>query len=203
VNAAAAVCDWLATIFAAPVRLERLMAWRSAEGGAALRGLGAQAGIGPEMTTTLDALGDDTAAIEAAHHALFSGAAGPRTVAPYESPHVAANGLLWQEPAAAMRHLLEQHDVRPAGVLEHEPPDHLATELALLAELLRRRETPACAHLLQAHLLGWLPDFADACTAHDTQGFHAAAARTAERLTVLLHRQSEPEQADELEEART
>jgi TorA-specific chaperone len=115
---------------------------------------------------------------------LFSGAAGPGTVAPYESVHTSDAGLLFQRPAADMQALLAQLDLDPVR-LPGEPPDHIAVELAVLAEALRRDDAATAARLLHHHLLRWAPDFAELCQAHDPHGLYAAAAAL---LTPLLHR---------------
>jgi TorA maturation chaperone TorD len=186
-NVAAELAGWLAAIFAAPVEPGDIAHWRSPEGEAALAALAAEAGVRAEVAATLAALGADPAALERAYHRLFSGLAGPRTVAPYQSVFTSPRGLLWQEPAGEMKILLERYDLHPDGVLAHEAPDHLAVELALLAELLRRRDEAGVRHLLAAHLVPWVGRFAEACGEVDEQGFYAAAARAAARLAQVLH----------------
>jgi TorA-specific chaperone len=89
---------------------------------------------------------------------------------------VSERGLLFQQPMAEMQALLARLDLSASG-LPHEPPDHVAVQLAVLAELLRRGDTAGQIELLDAHLLRWTPDFCNACTRADRHGLYAAAAR--------------------------
>jgi TorA-specific chaperone len=185
-----ALCDWLAAIFAAPVPADRLAAWRGPEGAGSLAALGEAAGLAAEVAGLQASLGTgdpaaEAAAIEAAHVALFSGAGGPATVAPYESVHRSARGLMFQEPMAAMQALLQRLDLAATG-LPQEPPDHIAVQLALLAELLRRGDDDAAAGLLEQHLLRWAPGFAELCRRRDPHGLFAAAGALLAALLLRL-----------------
>lgn len=179
-QALATLCDGLAAVFAAPLPAERIATLRSAHGAAVLAELGTATGLTREVAALAAALaaGPPVAtavAVEQAHVRLFSGAAGPGTLAPYESVHASAAVLLFQRPAAAMQALLAQLDLDVAG-LPAEPPDHIAVQLAVLAEVLRRNDARTALTLLDDHLLRWAPGFAAQCRAHDPHGLHAAAA---------------------------
>lgn len=182
-EAAGALAFWLAGIFAAPPDAARLAAWRAPQGQATLEALGAAAGVGAEVAAVLACRGD-ALAVARAHERLFSGMAGPRGVAPFQS--VIAGGRLWGEAAAAMRARLAAAGVAPVAALEREPPDHVATELALLAALLQRGEGGAARALAREQMAPWLGRFAAALAEADPEGFHAAAAALAAALVERL-----------------
>ncbi len=178
--ALATLCDGLAAVFAAPLSAERIATLRSPHGATLLAELGATTGLAREVAALAAALAagrpaEAAVAVEQAYVQLFSGAAGPNTVAPYESVHTSASGLLFQRPAAVMQALLARLDLDVAG-LPAEPPDHIAVQLAVLAEALRRGDACTVLYLLDDHLLRWAPGFAALCRAHDPHGLHDAAA---------------------------
>ncbi|MDK9698316.1 MAG: molecular chaperone TorD family protein, partial [Siculibacillus sp.] len=121
--------------------------------------------------------------VATAHRRLFDGLAGPETVPPYESAHV-GDGRLFGRPVAEMERLLAAHDLSVAADA-HEPADHLAIELALMARLVSHDHPDRAT--FAARLTGWIPAFARACEAHDRAGFHAAAARL---LATLVEREA-------------
>lgn len=86
---------------------------------------------------------------------LFDGAAGPNAVPPYESYYKNANGRLYQQPYVEMMEILKELDVSVAASCK-EPADHLALELAALAEALRQRRSKEIDQLA-TRLLDWVP----------------------------------------------
>jgi len=106
---------------------------------------------------------------------LFLGIGGAAGAPPFESAYRDA-GVLFQGPAAAMAELLAACGLEPAeGFVE--PPDHIAIELSLLAQL-TRTDAPdgAAATALRARLAEWVPAFARGCARFDRSGFYAPLA---------------------------
>ncbi|MFO1061461.1 MAG: molecular chaperone TorD family protein, partial [Dongiaceae bacterium] len=173
---AAAALRWLAGLFLAPPGPDGMAALRQV-----LPTLAGDAALGPAlagMADRLSALEDPDRDLAIAFNRLFVGAGGPETVAPYESARAEPHGRLFGTATAEMADLLEQLDLRVAIA---EPPDHLAVELQLLAQLAATGD-PREAMLLR-RLGGWVPSFRDACAARDPTGFYAAAAAA---LSTLL-----------------
>ena len=86
-----------------------------------------------------DVPADDIArGLERTFTALFLGAGGPESLPPYESAHVSHSGLLFQEATGEMQQLLSRLGMSVERRCK-EPPDHLAIEVATLAQLLRLR----------------------------------------------------------------
>lgn len=178
---------WLSALFARPPAAAQIAAHREGP----LAALLADLAVDPELASPIAALaiamsGDAEATairIAIAHGRLFDGLAGPETVPPYESAHV-GDGRLFQAPVGEMERLIAAHDLKVADDA-HEPADHLAIELALMARLVAL-DHPDRA-VLAARLAGWVPAFARACEARDRNGFHAAAARL---LATLVEREA-------------
>lgn len=184
---AATTWGWLSALFARPPSATALAAHRVGP----LAALIADLRRDPELAPTVEAFtaaiaGDDEAAarrIAIAHGRLFDGLGGPETVPPYESAHV-GDGRLFGPAVTDMERLLAAHDLSVGGEA-HEPADHLAIELALMARLAASDHPDRT--VLAARLAGWVPRFADACAEHDRCGFHAAAARL---LATLVEREA-------------
>lgn len=121
--------------------------------------------------------GDPPRRLAAAFAGLFLGAGGPRSALPFASAYHSPSGRLFQEPAVAMTDLLRRadRDLTKAG----EAPDHVAVQLALLADLLEQGDAASLAlakELREAQLLPWLPEFAADCARFDGSGLYAQAA---------------------------
>jgi len=174
--------DVLAGLFIGPLPLPVVENYRSGLGAVLLETLSTGAGCAAGVGRMQVACGGEqstaalTQTLSMAFSRLFDGAGGAKTVSLYESGHVSASGRLFQEPVGAMDKLLRVADVSvSAGTCE--PPDHLSIELALLAQCLRGRDRDTEARwLLDAHLLQWVPPFAEQCIAADPSGFYAGAA---------------------------
>jgi TorA-specific chaperone len=184
----AVIWRWLAGVFAAPLDGAALEASRLAsdeiesvaEHPMLLQGL-------RRMQTALAELppGEEgVAALALSHTLLFSGVAGPDTVPPYESAFTEPRGRLFGAAEARMRALLRAMDLHVAtGV--GEPADHIAIELAAMAELVGASVPTASRGALAHALNGWLGDFRDACTARDRCDFYSGAATVAAALAEL------------------
>lgn len=87
--------------------------------------------------------------------ALFDGPKGLYTVYPYESYYCDVHGRLFQQPYIEMLSLMEVLDVSVMSSCK-EPPDHLAIELATLAEALRQENITSIS-LMKQRLIKWVP----------------------------------------------
>ena len=179
-----------AAMFAGPLDEAAVKSYRSGQGAEILRALAAEpalrAGI-EQMQIALRELPQGnagTAELARAHVVLFSGAGGPASVSPYESAFTEPTGRLFGASEAAMQALLAAHDLSVAAP-GNEPADHIATELALLAELYDRSPS-ADRSALRDRLIGWLPAFRNACRRCDRSGFYAGAATAAAGLLQAL-----------------
>ncbi|MFW5678740.1 MAG: TorD/DmsD family molecular chaperone [Pseudomonadota bacterium] len=138
----------------------------------------------PEAMAALDRVaaaaaadpGDPPRRLAAAFAGLFLGGGGKRSALPFASVYRSPTGRLFQEPAVAMTDLLRRADLDLAPGAE--APDHVAVQLALLADLLERGDPASlalAAELRDAELLPWLPDFVADCARFDASGLYAAA----------------------------
>ncbi len=172
----AAILTWLAGFFAAPPTAAVVGAHRRAAGAALLDEISGDPDLGPGLHRMRAAFAADVdddalaAAFERVFGLLFLGIGGPGTVAPYESAH-RGDGRLFQEPTAAMTHLLAGHDL---AVAVGEPADHVAIEAMLLARLVEAGHPDRGA--LAERLAGWIPDFAGRLATRDPTGLYAGAA---------------------------
>ncbi|WP_321504461.1 molecular chaperone TorD family protein [Breoghania sp.] len=122
---------------------------------------------------------------------LFMGLGGPRSAPPYESAYT-GDGRLFQEPAREMEKLLQKQGLAASEDFP-EAADHLALELSLMEETLRLagltedRDDIALVRDLHTRLMGWVPNFAGACVAHDPSGFYARAAQLLLAFLKLPH----------------
>jgi TorA specific chaperone len=181
----APIAEFLAGLFVAPLAADAVASCRDGLGADFLDLLVDAFGCASGVQMMRAALLKDASPAVVAHQlamaftVLFDGVGGHRAVSPYESAHVGSAGRLFQAPVSDMARLLRQADVSIADTV-CEPPDHLSIELALLARLMRSGASAAAeAVLLDDHLLGWVPMFAERCRAADSTGFYAGAARVA------------------------
>lgn len=180
----AMVYRWLAGLFAREQTVEGLRRYRSAEGRALLGALGEIAPLAPAAATvgqrvseiSEDELPKRALDLAGAYARLFLGVGGRRSAPPYQSFYTGPEGRVMQEPAALMQRELRQRNRRLAAEFP-EPPDHLAVQLSVLAELVETAPAAEQAAFLDARLLDWIGAFAARCAAADGTGFYAAAAR--------------------------
>lgn len=184
---AAMTWGWLSALFARPPSATALAAHRVGPLAALLAELATDPVLAPSIVEIRAAIADDDEAaarrVAIAHGRLFDGIGGPETVPLHESAHV-GDGRLFGPAVTDMERLLAAHDLSVGGEA-HEPADHLAIELALMARLAASDHPDRT--VLAARLAGWVPRFADACEVHDRCGFHAAAARL---LATLIEREA-------------
>ena len=174
----ALVADWLALQFLTPPDAARVRAGRSTEGQAALRQIGEILGrqdVSDAMCHQLSdgSVNDVTVALQRRHTALFEGIFRQRGLPPYASVWD-GTGRLYGPAVGRMQELLRELDLH----LDQsccEPPDHIAIQLAALAEALRQGRTGLVPALLDE--LRWGVGFAASLTAADGNGYYGAAAQ--------------------------
>jgi TorA specific chaperone len=180
------IAAWLAGIFIAPLPVDVIAQYCSAEGAFLLSAVGDEVGCrqGIDRMWRALATGGSPASIERtfsiAYMELFEGAAGPATVPLYESAYSGRGNRLFQQATGDMELLLERCDV---SVIKdcREPPDHLSIELALLSAVLRENSMQYVA-MLRDRLLSWVPEFAVRCNESDEFGFYSGAAMVIYKL---------------------
>jgi len=144
----------------------------------------ALAAVPPAPTfSDLDALAVEYAAI------YLTGAYG---ASPAESAWLDQDHLACQQPMFELREIYQTAGLA-APDWRKRPDDHLVLQLHYIAHMLRRAASAnffpdALAHMMDAHLLRWLPDFATRVAARAAHPYYAALAQ----LTVIwcgaLHR---------------
>lgn len=185
------VYRWFSGLFALEPTPETLSFYGSAEGEALLEGLGGVAELEPAVDAIrarisgatepkLEAIALDLAAEFAR---LFLGAGGRRSAPPHQSFYASAEGRLMQHTAAQMQEELRLLDVRLADGF-FDLPDHIAVQLAVMAELAQTAETAKQVDYLERRLLDWIGEFRDRCVAAAPSGFYAAATRA---LVAFIH----------------
>ena len=192
------VYRWLAGFFAREVEVETLASYRSAEGDSFLKGLEAE----PVLLTLVsalrgiiedeDALQSRVLDLKTAFARLFLGVGGHRSAPPYHSAYASEKGILFQEQMMEMNGILQELDMSIADNVK-EPPDHLAIQLSVMAELAERamqnevqasppEQAQACQRqiaYMDKHILSWLPAFCIDCAAYDPSQVYGLAANAA------------------------
>jgi TorA-specific chaperone len=176
---ALALCDFLSRLFAAPPDADFVRSCRDGAGSRLLAELAAEEALCPGvelMSAAIAAPEDERSVSERigqAYTLLFTGVAGPNTVSPYASVHLC--GRLFGEATGRMDQILTTLGL--VVVTDYrEPADHLAIQLAVLAELLRRDDLAGAFQFCDQHLGNWVPAFRDLCLTRDPSGFYAGAA---------------------------
>ena len=160
-QAQATIIDWFAQLFIAPPGIETLEKCRSLPVMTFLGEFGEE--LQAVELTTMIADFFRNHSVEELNHllsqqyiSLFDGAFGPLSVPPYESYYRDENGRLFQAPYVEMLDVLTKLDVSVKSSCK-EPADHIALELAALAEAFRQHDTDAIADMI-ARLALWLPE---------------------------------------------
>lgn len=83
--------------------------------------------------------------------------------------------LMLQGPTFAVRDFYRRHGQQVAN-WRQMPDDHLCNQLDFIALLLQRGECREAARFMQAHLMTWLPDFAERVAMRAATPFYAALA---------------------------
>lgn len=156
----AAIIDWFSRLFIAPLDIKTLKEYQTPEFTEFLTDLGETLNE-PNLTTqiinTFNTAPNKEIEPQLAHQyvSLFDGISGPNTVPPYESFYMNDQGRLFQEPHIEMTHILSELDVSIVHSCK-EPADHLALELAALAEALRQQNF-TFIEALSLRLSQWTP----------------------------------------------
>jgi TorA-specific chaperone len=192
-SAAAGIAGWLASVFIAPLPIDVVTEYCSADGARLLTAIGDEVGCKACTDQMRRALATraSPASIERelsiSYTLMFEGVAGLGTVSLYESAYTGAGSRLFKQPTADMELLLHHygHAVRQDCC---EPPDHLSIELALLSAMLREDNRQSVAMLCD-RLLTWVPHFAARCGEADEYGFYSGAAMLLNGFiaTAVLH----------------
>jgi TorA-specific chaperone len=190
--------DWLATVFLREPDAATIAVLRGDEGAALLAAVGAMPGLAEDAAALGDAVrvvharegsdADASVALAARFGTLFLGAGGPGSAHPYASIYLEKR----THGAAADRSavFLASHGLAVGAALS-EPADHLAVQLAALAELSRREAVAepgfggalfaAQKAFVAAEILTWAAAFRARVERDDPNGYYAAAARLAEK----------------------
>lgn len=158
--ALATIIDWFSQLLVAPPSVEILAECRSTPVMAFLAEFGEELESG-EQTKMIAEIFRNHSTEELNHLlskqyiSLFDGEGGPLSVPPYESYYRDENGRLFQAPYVEMLDVLRKLDVSVKTSCK-EPADHIALELAALAEALRQHDSNAIASLT-SRLLLWIP----------------------------------------------
>ncbi|PTW50452.1 TorD/DmsD family molecular chaperone [Rhodovulum kholense] len=182
----AQTAEALASLFLAPPDLETVQALRSMPGQVALGRIGEILGAGSEVDALRQILADGPAeevvtALGRRHTALFEGIFRQRSLPPYASAWD-GTGRLCGPAAGRAQAILRDLDVHLD--VTGEPADHLAVQLAALAEALRQDRSDIAARVLDE--LRWTDRFAAALTGADRTGFYGALARLVLALRTRL-----------------
>ncbi|WP_170755877.1 molecular chaperone [Ruegeria lacuscaerulensis] len=179
---------WLAQLLLCPPTRPELLAYRSDDG---LRFL-AECTTFPALKPLVQWITDEMAEgqdLDALHDRIVRAYSrifdmgGKHGALPYASIYLSDSGRLFQQPARDMAALLQELDMRLPTDLK-EPPDHLAVQLQVMAELLDRADqgddlplTPS--EFLDRYVLTWLPQFAHRCEQQRDPALIAETARAA------------------------
>lgn len=184
---AAVVADWLALHLLTPPDTARIATARSIGGQVALDAVGrllADETASDRLRALLARGPVDTVAtaLQRRHTALFEGIFRRRSLPPYASLWD-GTGRLYGPAAGRMQAILRQMDVHLPPAL-HEAPDHLAIQLAALAEALRQDRSDLIAALTAE--LQWVARFAQALIQTDGDGFYGTLARLLTAFVQML-----------------
>ncbi|GGP17825.1 TorD/DmsD family molecular chaperone [Silvimonas iriomotensis] len=173
--------DWVASVFLSPPDADSVALWRSEVTIRLFEAIGIEFGqqeAGAHIRAALEAGEPHTVALDlsVAYTRLFEGIAGMPAVGLYQAAYTTDMPAwrLFGQSAQDMAQLLAHARLQLAGA-SHEPADHLAVELALLAALIRCQDR-VVAGQVQQQLQTWLEPFAACCRQHDPHGFYGAVA---------------------------
>ncbi len=180
---------WLSHCFARELDEEALHEFTKAEGQLFLEALAENLALKPgidALRTYFSENGDlpeMVVPLSSAFSFLFLGAGGKKSAPPYESVFISEHGSMYQEPHSQMLQILQEQDLSiPEGF--HEPADHIAVQLDLMAQLSERmlqEDKPNGSvkialdgqqQFLDQHLLNWVPNFCQRCIEHDPSTFY-------------------------------
>lgn len=160
-HALATIIDWFSQLLIAPPSVEILTECRSHPIMMFLEEFGEELDAGEQTRMIADVFRNHSTEelynlLSQQYISLFDGASGPLSVPPYESYYRDENGRLFQTPYVEMLDVLTKLDVSVKTSCK-EPADHVALELAALAEAFRQHDCNAITGLT-SRLLRWLPE---------------------------------------------
>lgn len=173
------VTEWLAQQFLNPMDADRVDAARSLQGQVALRWMGDfldQPDVADTICRTLtkDGVNDVVTSLQRRYTVLFCGIFRECCVLPYASAWD-GTGHLFGPAVDRMHAILTDLDVHvPARC--SEPADHLAIQLACMAEALRQKNEAGVRNLLD-EMQPWAGRFSNALFKADSAGFYGNAAQ--------------------------
>lgn len=180
---------WLAALLAREPAAETIATYRGPDGQmllAALRELPAIAPPVDELRRLIEAQGDDLALardLAGAFAHVFHGVGGRRSAPPCASFYRHASGRVMQAEAGDMTAELDAIGLGIAAHM-HEPPDHVAVQLAVMAHLVETAGTGTQKRFLTRHLAPWIGAFSDRCASAPQAGLYAVIARAAADFAV-------------------
>ena len=174
----AIIYRWLGSLFARELSEDMLAAYGTEEGQAFLDLLmTVDEGLigelrrfivpGEASAETIKALGGDFSR-------LFLGAGGRRSAPPYQSAYEGESGRLYGDATGRMTIVLRKLDMQLPDDFP-EPADHISIQLDVMALLVETASPMQQIAFIDAHLMPWLPAFAERCKAFDKNGFYASA----------------------------
>ena len=171
------VLDWLAAQFIRAPQREQVHAARSVVGQMLLREMGEVLGNEALMARLGQHLSEGTeeevtVALQRRYTSLFEGVFPRRCALPYASAWQ-GSGRLYDAPTVRMHELLQTLGMALAQA-DHEPPDHLAVQLAALAHALRQARWPMVRTLLAE--MDWVAPFCRAMARLDGEGYYGVMA---------------------------
>ncbi|WP_162787149.1 molecular chaperone TorD family protein [Notoacmeibacter marinus] len=174
----AGIYRWFCGLFAREMSVHAMEIYRSEEGRTLLYELGTIEALTPVVTAIRARLSDardgdlSSIALDFAGEfsRLFLGAAGPRSAPPYQSFYTGESGRLMQFPSAMMQDEMRALNVRIADSFA-ELPDHLAVQLAVMAELAEAASAERQAIYLRQRL-DWTGAFRSRCLEVGGEGFY-------------------------------
>lgn len=156
----AAVIDWFSRLFIAPLDVKILQSYRTPSFTDFLTDLGEILGTETLISTIIKILHQqpipDLEQTLSHHYILFfDGCSGPNTIPLCESFYGHNHSHLFQKPCIEMDEILKALDVSIINTCK-EPADHLALELAALAEALGQQNI-LFIKKIYTRLSGWVP----------------------------------------------
>lgn len=186
---------WLAGLYSNELNEKRLQTYAGVEGQIALNALSAEPAFEPvvgairKITADRDRFRSVTLDLATSFAYLFLGVGGRYSAPPYQSAYGDKRGMLFQQSAEDMESVLRELDVSVVSELK-EPPDHIAIQLSVMAELADRSVNTLAVeevagsdlveqqmHFIDSHLLNWTPTFRDDCILNDKSDFYATLSR--------------------------
>ncbi|MDR3516964.1 MAG: molecular chaperone TorD family protein [Azospirillaceae bacterium] len=185
----AVIADWFSRLVLCPLDAAAVRANRSEEMLAFVAGLADELGVPAASRTIIPFLSDQAPEqierqLGHCYVLLFDGLSGPKAVSLCESAYAGAGGRLFQAPFTEMLALLRALDVSVGGTCR-EPADHLAIELAALAEATRQGHAALTTPMIR-RLSGWVPLVTQAVCRTGLSDFYAVVFTLLDAFVAVL-----------------